>query len=146
MTKLYVWLQPLMLVGALGISLILSGCPPPGWDLPEPESTGVDPLPGNYTFSQRGCFSVREAAGRKSVVFASDCFRFDAIEMEEGSFSHEHGEIGGTHCPTDAYAMAGSFTSATRAEGTIKYGFACEITEETTFIAELRSPANAASE
>lgn len=135
---LHKYFKPLVALAAVCLSALLSGCPP-GWDLPEPERTGIEPLPGDYTFNQRGCFSVRADDGRKVVVFGADCFRFDEIKIEEGGFRHEHGEIDGTHCPTDSYGISGTFKTETRAEGVIKYAFDCEITEEARFIAEHRS-------
>ena len=116
---------------------LLLGCRA-DWDLPEPERTGIEPRLGVYTFNQPGCFSVRERAGRKVVIFASDCFRFDEMSITEGAFAHAHGTIGGTNCPTDSNAISGVFRSATRAEGTIKYAFDCRVTDEASFIAELQ--------
>jgi hypothetical protein len=110
-----------------------------GWDIPAPPRTGVDPIPGSYSFTPRGCFRVAEdvTTGIKFVIFSSDCLRFDTIEVRQGGFSNTWGEIGGTQCPTDAYAISGSFISPTRAEGIIKYGVTdCQTAPEASFVAE----------
>jgi hypothetical protein len=108
--------------------------------MPEPSQTGIDPVVGDdYSFSQSGCFSVFQYpnSGKKVVRFARDCERYDVIPIVEGGFWHEWGDIDGRHCPTDAYAISGSFFTATRAQGTIKYGFDCHVTGETSFVAEI---------
>jgi hypothetical protein len=110
------------------------------WNMPEPSQTGIDPVVGDdYSFSQSGCFSVYQYpnSGKKVVRFARDCERYDVIPIVEGGFWNEWGDIDGRHCPTDAYAISGSFVTETRAEGTIKYGFGCDITGEASFVAEI---------
>jgi len=137
----------LLLLAASMLAQLYMGCGGGGggggdnqedWGIPVPTMTGVDPLIGEYSFNQRGCFSVTKdsTSGVKAVVFASDCSRFDRITVEGGAFYFTHGEVGGTDCPTDAYAISGSFISATRAEGIIRYGSGCDIREEANFIAQ----------
>lgn len=46
----------MLLVFFLGVSL--AGCGNEGWDMSDPGKTGVSPLPGEYSFDQRGCFEV----------------------------------------------------------------------------------------
>ena len=107
------------------------------WGIPDPTKTGIDPSTGSYSFNQKGCFSVtQDSTGAKFVYFSSDCYRYDSIPVEGGAFIYKHGEIGGTDCPTDSYAISGSFVSTTRAEGIIKYASQCQITGEANFIAE----------
>jgi hypothetical protein len=132
----------LVLLTSICLVALLSSCGSEdgggSWDLPKPSETGIDPLPGSYSFSQKGCFKVIQdtASSKKFVVFASDCFRSDQIEINRGAFRNTWGQIDGTHCPTDAYGISGSFVTPTRAEGTIKYGFDCEVTSEAAFTAE----------
>ena len=132
----------------LGFYLLITACGGGGggnggnnnhdWGIPNPTTTGIDPSTGSYSFNQTGCFSVTQDSmtGAKFVFFASDCNRYDRIPVEGGSFIYKHGQIGGTDCPTDAYAISGSFVSTTRAEGIIKYGSECQVTGEANFIAE----------
>lgn len=108
------------------------------WDMPTPVITGVDPLVGTYSFSPRGCFEVIAESGKKYVIFASECWKSDKITVSEGTFYNEWGAIGGTHCPTDGYAISGSFNSATTAVGTIKYASDCKILSTESFEAILK--------
>ncbi|MFO1429269.1 MAG: YbhB/YbcL family Raf kinase inhibitor-like protein [Candidatus Competibacteraceae bacterium] len=134
------------LITLLGFCLLITACGGGGgnwgndshdWGIPNPTKTEIDPSTGSYSFNQKGCFSVtQDSTGAKFVYFSSDCYRYDSIPVKDGSFIHEHGQIGGTDCPTDAYAISGSFVSTTRAEGIIKYGYDCRITREANFIAE----------
>lgn len=127
------------------ILLAVVGCGSDGgWDMPSPIRTGIDPSVGAYSFNSRGCFSVVAESGKKYVLFASDCWRFDKILVEEGSFFYEWGDIEGgvfcntKHCPTDGYAISGSFNSTTTASGTIKYASACRINNTESFEAVLK--------
>jgi hypothetical protein len=98
-----------------------------GWNMSRPPETNITPQPGEYTFSQEGCFSVSADGG--NVVFARDCFRSDSIPIVNGSFAYTHGEIGGTDCPTDSYSISGSFTDTNTASGKISYATNCQITQ-----------------
>lgn len=111
---------------------------PNDWNMPSPRQTNIVPKMGTYTFNRQGCFQLIEdnIGGPKFLVFSRDCYRKDKIFINNGSFSHEWGEINGTHCPTDAYAISGAFVTPTRAEGVIKSGYDCKLTGEEKFIAE----------
>lgn len=134
----------LFVAGVVFIASMMAGCGSSSnsnsgsWNMPTPEKTGIDPAVGGYAIDSGNCFSVVEEAGEKYVLFSNDCYRFDKIKVENGAFSNEWGEIDGDHCPSDSYAIAGSFSSETYASGTIKYAYDCEITEEVKFIAELK--------
>jgi hypothetical protein len=108
------------------------------WMMPVPNKTGINPTTGEYSFSKDGCFEVVKEGCEKYVRFASDCSRFDEIPVENGAFIYRWGQIGGTHCPTDGYAISGSFVTKDRAEGTIKYAQGCVITSEAKFVAKLK--------
>ena len=114
------------------------------WNISKSSETNIVPDIGDYTFNQTGCFSVKEDSnGDVYISFSSEsgnCIRFDGIEIKNGAFYKEHGEIGGIDCPTDAYAISGSFITSSKAEGTIKYASGCQITSTETFTAELLSP------
>jgi hypothetical protein len=122
------------------ITGVMSGCgnTDEGWDIPEPATTGIEAQSGSYTFNQPGCFSVIKdvGSGQSYVYFSRDCYRYDAITINQGAFFHIHGEIGGTDCPTDAYAISGLFISPGKAEGIIKYGYDCKVTGEAFFTAD----------
>jgi hypothetical protein len=124
----------------------LAGCPIP--------SPGADPAIGCYVLDRRGCFAVRfenpdaPDPSRKVVAFAADCasatpadacrsgcFRSDAFPVIDGRFSHRHGEIGGTDCPTDGYAISGAFVTPTEAAGTIEYSADCRVIAALSFVA-----------
>jgi hypothetical protein len=126
-----------------------------GGPIPTP-TPAADPETGCYVFDHRGCFEVRfenpEAPdpSSKVVAFAADCasatpankcsmgcFRADTFAITDGRFAHRHGEIGGTDCPTDGYAISGAFVTTTRAEGTIEYSFDCQVVAELTFTAAI---------
>jgi hypothetical protein len=122
------------------------------WNLAKP-APGVEPEAGCYAFNRRGCAFVDDADGRKRLGFAVDCaspapdtpctgpcFRFDLVPIEQGAFFNTHGEIAGTDCPTDAYAVSGSFVTPGRAEGTIKYGFDCRVIAEESFVLTRSDP------
>ncbi|MFA6382618.1 MAG: hypothetical protein WCX08_05110 [Candidatus Buchananbacteria bacterium] len=110
-----------------GICLIVGmalGCPS---SFPR---TGIVPEIGNYSFSQDGNFAVWQdgEAGQIYLRFSSDGYRWDNIPVIAGTFYRQWGEIGGTHCPSDAYILSGHFTSPTHAEGHIQYGYNCVYT------------------
>ena len=110
------------------------------WNMPTPDQTGIDPDIGTYHFSHKGAFYVVEESGKKFVRFASDGYRFDRIEIINGSFHNEWG-LGATGgFPTDAYALSGSFITKTKAEGLVKYGYDNSITSEGNFTAEFNTP------
>jgi hypothetical protein len=44
----------------------------------------------------------------------------------DGRFFIQHGQIGGTDCPTDGYTMSGQFISNGEALGTIRYSTDCK--------------------
>lgn len=112
------------------------------WGMPEINQTGVDPKVGPYRFiGGRGSFSVIQDAntGKKYVRFASDSYRFDNIEIYRGGFMNCWGSTNGQgHCPTDAYAISGSFVDETTAKGMVKYGSGGRITSQAAFVATLR--------
>lgn len=116
-----------------------------GWNLSKSTETNIAPDIGDYTFNQTGCFSVKEDSNENVYIsFSSEsgnCVRFDNIEITNGAFYKEYGEIEGTNCPTDSYAISGSFITSSKAEGTIKYAYDCQITNTVTFVAELLPPA-----
>jgi hypothetical protein len=94
----------------LGCAAAIAGCGGlAGWDVSAPPGTGVSPEVGEYSFTQRGCFSVvqDQQTGDKYVRFASDCYRFDLIPIRNGRFERAWGTLGGQHCPTDSYKIAG---------------------------------------
>lgn len=103
------------------------------WNMPIPIITGVDPSVGNYSFSSQGCFRVIVESGKKYVVFAPECWRSEKIAVLEGVFYYEWGAIGGTHCPTDGFAISGQFDSPKIASGTIKYASDCRIYKTENF-------------
>ena len=112
-----------------------------GWNVSAPHGTGVSPEPGDYSFNQCGCFSVVQDSqtGGKYVRFASDCYRFDLIPVRNGRFQRTWGQIGGTHCPSDSFKLAGVFETPTRARGEIQYALACRTTgPSVAFIARRR--------
>ena len=106
------------------------------WALPDPPHTGVSPRDGKYTFSAQGCFSVAGSA----IAFARDCTRFDTIAVVQGGFINRWGDIGGTNCPTDGYAISGPFDTTATASGTIKYAAGCQVTESSSFTAAWSGP------
>ncbi len=146
-------------VNVLRIAAGLAAIADCGIAAPTPTPTpGADPAIGCYVLDRRGCFEVRfedqdtPDPSRKVVAFAADCasttpadtcatgcFRTDTFLVTDGRFSHRHGEIGGTDCPTDGYAITGSFVSTTRAEGTIEYSRDCAVVAELTFAAAIPS-------
>lgn len=131
--------RPARMVVAVLCACLLAACGNDGgWRLPEQSATGITPRVGSYSFSASGCFSVIEDPGttERFVEFASDCFRFDTISIKGGAFRRTHGKIDGTDCPTDSYGIAGHFVTDTRAEGTIKYAFDCNIRRREEFVAE----------
>ena len=78
------------------------------YDLSEFPATNITPEKGAYSFDQEGSFSVVEdsATGLLSVRFSRDGYRYDVIPVENGAFFHQHGQIGGTECPTDGYGIS----------------------------------------
>jgi hypothetical protein len=106
------------------------------WDLPEANETGVTPSPGVYSFSEEGLFEVAEDDGAYVLRFSVDGYRWDEIEIENGGFRYAWGEINGTDCPTDSYAISGGFVEPTRAEGVIKYASGCDLKKKASFVAE----------
>jgi hypothetical protein len=126
----------------LGCAAAIGGCGGlAGWDVSAPPGTGVSPEAGEYSFTQQGCFSVVQEpqTGDKHVRFSSDCYRFDRIPIRNGRFERAWGQIGGTHCPSDSYKIAGVFETPTRARGEIQYAYACRTTgPSVAFIARRR--------
>lgn len=123
-------------LGPMGCDEVDGGC---DYDLPPAAISQFQPAVGTYTFSSRGCFCVSE--GGQSILFASDCFRYDTIRVINGRFMNEWGEIGwcgSHHCPTDGYGISGVFVSPTRAEGVIKYANGCSILSDFNFVAEFK--------
>ncbi len=129
----------LVICGLWGVVLAGCGGGGDGWDVSAPPAAGVLPQVGEYSFSQRGCFSVEHDPQTEEnyVRFASDCHRFDRIPIHDGRFGRTWGQIGGTHCPTDSYKIAGVFETPTRARGRIQYARACQTTgPSVSFVAE----------
>ena len=62
------------------------------------------------------------------MSFSRDGFSFYTISINNGSFSHTHGQIGGINCPTDSFSIAGSFSDENTVSGTISYATDCQIT------------------
>lgn len=118
-------------------SLLGAGCQDEkeGYGIDRVGGSGIVPSDGAYTFSARGVFSVEESTSGKVLKFGAGGGRLDAIPIENGAFYYEWGQIGGTHCPTDGYAISGRFVSATQAEGNIAYAFACKVTDRVSFTA-----------
>jgi len=99
----------------------------------------VSPTVGEYSFSPRGCFNVREDVriGRKHVYFASNCYSYHKARVKKnGHFRKQWGQFGGTHCPTDGFVIKGRFQSETLARGRVAYMFDCRITSVRKFTAE----------
>ncbi len=113
----------------LSITTVLAGCcgsyPP----------TGLTPEVGTYSFSQDGSFAVDYVDGELHVLFTTSQAYY-TVELNDGAFLGQWGEIGGTHCPTDAFIIRGHFTSPTSAEGEVNYGYACQYGECQYFTAE----------
>lgn len=111
------------------------------WNMSAPLQTEIVPKLGQYTFNQRGNFSVIENSqtGQRYVHFASDSYRFDDLLVINGAFYFEWGQIVKGHYPSDGYAISGSFVSETRATGYIKYAGSGHILSEGNFVAELKS-------
>jgi len=131
----------LVLVLGCAVFITSCGCNGDGWDVSAPPGTGVSPETGSYTFSQRGSFSVVQdlQTGDKFVRFASDSYRFDLIPVRDGRFERAWGQIGGTHCPTDSYRIAGVFETPTCARGQIQYAADCQVLGPSVeFVAERR--------
>ena len=100
----------------------------PPWYMPAPPITNITPSAGSYNFvpnstvglDGREAFSVVEISGKKYVRFTSDSYRFDEVEIINGTFTILWG-LGIGSWPTDAYAITGSFISSSRADGRYKY-------------------------
>jgi hypothetical protein len=127
------------LIGVAVLALaIMAGCTGfPGWNMPAPHRTGVDPQLGKYTGNGFTClFSVVAGStpGEKVIHFSRDHSRYDDIPIRNGGFEFEWGEIGGTHCPTDAYAISGWFVAPDRAVVNLKWGDACRITGSGNYV------------
>lgn len=115
------------------------------WEMTMYDPTGIDPTVGLYLKDGYTFFEVILSEGKKYLRFSSDNYRFDNIEITNGSFYHEWGELGeyrpsGSNHPTDSYALSGHFTSKTEASGQVKYAYAGKITGEDSFVAELKIP------
>ncbi|MBP7831283.1 MAG: hypothetical protein KA248_15350 [Kiritimatiellae bacterium] len=126
---------------ALGMCGMMTGCDGNGEDgygLDSFSATGIDPETGAYSFSQEGHFAVIVdwSTGIRSLRFSRDGFRFDNIPIQNGTFFMEHGEVNGTDCPTDGYAISGHFVTSTRAEGRVAYATDCEVTSRQDFTAQ----------
>lgn len=134
-------LKVLALAVMVSLGHLLTGCESgddTGYGLRGYTSTGVTPEAGSFSFNQEGSFSVVDdpATGLRSVRFSRDGFRYDHIPVQNGTFFLEHGEIGGTHCPTDGYAISGHFVTSTVAEGQIAYATDCRVTARVEFAAQ----------
>lgn len=120
---------------------VLAGCggdSGDGYGLGVFSATSVAPEIGSYSFSTEGSFAVvaDSATGNSAVRFSRDGFRFDIIPIQDGAFFMEHGEIDGTDCPTDGYAISGHFVNGTLAEGRIAYATDCQVTSRQDFRAQ----------
>src|SRR3989338_3090840 len=135
--------QIIMAILGATAGLLWTSCGTKGddpWGMPIPRMTGITPVVGQYAFDQQGNFSViQKTNGQLYVRFSSDRYRYDEIKIVNGAFQWWHGSIGGTHCPTDSYAITGSSVTATQAEGTIKYAYDCQIIGSYHFVATLVS-------
>lgn len=114
------------------------------WYMPDPPKTGISPMVGKYTLTSVDSndyiiyFSVVEELGIKYVRFASDGYRYDKIEIVNGSFFHTWGL--GPNWPTDAYGISGCFTSTSKAEGLYKYAGGSQTVEKRiVFISQFNS-------
>ena len=85
-------------------------------------------------------FRVYENGYLKFIKFSRDGYRYDNILVVAGTFHHQWGQNGGTHCPTDAYEIMGRFVSSTKVEGIIRYGYNCRFGKWQKFEAELDDP------
>lgn len=117
--------------------------PTGSWNMAPPNGTGIVPQTGSYSFEPQfgndaKHFEIIENSGKKFIHFSRDNYRFDDIEIINGAFLHEWGDIlpGGNHFPTDAFAISGAFTSETKATGMIKYAVDGVINGQDDFIAE----------
>jgi hypothetical protein len=116
------------------------------WYAPEPTQTGIVPNKGAYSIvptsitvlnemGQIYSFAVQEGvtAGKRYVGFWTA-----AIPIENGAFKYTHGGgVDGTVCPSDGFAISGSFTSPTSAQGVIYYSCYCVVQKVEHFIATL---------
>lgn len=133
----FITIQPRVFVLCAVLNLIASaGEVGASWDLPSAEETGIVPRIGSFSFDESGSFDVVQGE-RITLRFSRDGFRFDSIDVVDGAFRHTHGEIGGTHCPTDSYGISGAFVAPSRAEGTIIYARACQVRSVRLFVAEI---------
>jgi len=116
------------------------------WYAPEPTPTGIVPDKGTYSIvptsvtvrvemGQIYSFAVQASAatGKFYVGFSSA-----TIQIENGAFKHTHGGgVDGTVCPSDGFAISGSFISPTSAQGVIYYSYYCVVQKVEHFIATL---------
>lgn len=146
-------MKMLFVVVLFALVVFLNGCPTiPSWHLDRSSPNDIVPTYGEYKFTTDQDISdpahlafrfnvLKDSATQKPVLeFSSDSFRFDRISISRGAFYREWGEIGGTHVPTDSYALSGHFTAPDKAEGVVKLAYDGQIVAEANFEATLALP------
>lgn len=117
-------------IAALTLMLSVTSCMSEGWGVPSPTRTGIVPEEGHFGLAGGDpedalSFQVISDGSEQYVSYSSDGYNYLTIPIENGGFYYEWGEIGGTHCPTDAFCVSGWFTSPTEAQGYKRFGSAC---------------------
>lgn len=56
------------------------------------------------------------------------------LQVQDGAFSFEHGEIHDTKCPADGYAISGHFVNPVQAEGVVVYATDCDFAASDDFV------------
>jgi len=118
---------------------VFTGCP----FAPAFPPTNIDPEIGFYYPTDDSQVSVYfqvfqdDDSGNLYIWFSRDGYRYDAIKVVDGAFHRQWGEVGGTHCPTDAYTLSGHFISPTLVEGRYREGYNCQYGQYYGFTSEL---------
>lgn len=118
------------LIVVLAVICTIVGCTitfdEPGWDVPKQEATGVVPALGTF-YGDAAIIRVTSVDGSLYAWFSRNGgYSWHSGIVENGRFYIEWGEIGGTHCPTDAFCISGHFTTPTTAEGCYRRGSSCQ--------------------
>jgi len=98
---------------------------------------GADPITPLDLFG----FTVSADAttGALSVTYSSNAHNYYSFPVSNSAFNYEHGQgidgYGGTYCPTDGFAISGSFLSPTEAHGTYYATSSCRVQNAGFFIA-----------
>jgi len=119
--------------------------PTPGDYSMKPDPAAIDGGADQITQLNLSGFtvSIEAATGLFWIVYVPYAWRCDEMKVVNGAFDFEHGQgfdgNGGTNCPTDGYAISGSFVSSTEAHGKYVTLSSCRIQSSGTFVATLAS-------